>query len=180
MYKTGRLQAPASQMRRAFNLLKAHHSWDPQWTAVTATMSDSWRCVNCMKICGKTRQFCGVCGKSWHICADPIFQPRQGRQAGQRTHGTTRPTGLLSMVPNPNGQPLRSERHLHADGRPDVAASPTRRCALAKEKPKVMVQRQQWNHQPWHPFQRTRHGRNRHHPLGQLQRRHNLRKKTSS
>ena len=26
-----------------------------------------------MKICGKTHQYCGVCGKSWHLCADPTF-----------------------------------------------------------------------------------------------------------
>lgn len=27
-----------------------------------------------MKICAKSHQFCGVCGKSWHLCSDPTFQ----------------------------------------------------------------------------------------------------------
>ena len=26
-----------------------------------------------MKVCGKTHQYCGVCGKSWHLCADPTY-----------------------------------------------------------------------------------------------------------
>jgi len=35
-----------------------------------------------MKVCGKSHQFCGICGKSWHLCADPTYtsaavQPRE-------------------------------------------------------------------------------------------------------
>lgn len=34
-----------------------------------------------MKVCGKTHQFCGICGKSWHLCADPTFgAPNTQRQ----------------------------------------------------------------------------------------------------
>ena len=42
---------------------------------MTESSGHAWRCVTCMKICGKSHQFCGVCGKSWHLCADPTFVP---------------------------------------------------------------------------------------------------------
>ena len=42
---------------------------------MTESSAQAWRCVTCMKICGKSHQFCGVCGKSWHLCADPTFVP---------------------------------------------------------------------------------------------------------
>jgi len=38
-----------------------------------------------MKVCGKSHQFCGVCGQSWHICADPTFPSNAKSQQGQQS-----------------------------------------------------------------------------------------------
>ena len=77
-------------MRRAVAKLKVHHSKDTIALALVeskmAETGQTWRCVNCMKVCGKSHQFCGVCGQSWHLCADPSFPssakplPGQARQ----------------------------------------------------------------------------------------------------
>ncbi|CAL1143827.1 unnamed protein product [Cladocopium goreaui] len=44
-----------------------------------------WRCQTCKKICSATHQFCGVCGISWHLCADPSYQPPQRQSRSQRS-----------------------------------------------------------------------------------------------
>ena len=36
-----------------------------------------------MKICGKSHQFCGVCGQSWHLCSDPSFPSNAKSLQGQ-------------------------------------------------------------------------------------------------
>ena len=65
------------QFYKAVARLRQHHSRDQiALTLITSKMNTSmqaWRCATCMKVCGKTHQYCGVCGKSWHLCADPTF-----------------------------------------------------------------------------------------------------------
>ena len=77
LLKKGLICLSVAQIQRLHHILSTHHSKDPSILAflkskMTDTM-ETWRCSTCMKICGKTHQFCGVCGKSWHLVADPTF-----------------------------------------------------------------------------------------------------------
>eukprot|EP00435_Cladocopium_sp_Y103_P050690 s495_g15.t1 len=60
-------------------LASIDRAMDPQSDSNT-----TWRCGTCMKICGKSHAFCGVCGRSWHMCADPTFQSAPKSTASNR------------------------------------------------------------------------------------------------
>lgn len=80
LHKTGQ-QVSAYKLKAALASLRAHHSRDlpalRKFQRDNMDSNQSWRCVTCMKICSHTHQFCGVCGKSWHLCADPTFKGKQ-------------------------------------------------------------------------------------------------------
>eukprot|EP00435_Cladocopium_sp_Y103_P030710 s1969_g7.t1 len=60
-------------------LASIDRAMDPQ-----SDSNSTWRCGTCMKICAKTHAFCGVCGRSWHMCADPTFQSGQKSTTSNR------------------------------------------------------------------------------------------------
>lgn len=88
LHKRGLRLLSYQKLVKLVQKLQTHHSKDQTFIALIKNAMASqtyspWRCQTCKKVCGATHQFCGICGISWHLCADPTFQPppKQTRQA---------------------------------------------------------------------------------------------------
>eukprot|EP00435_Cladocopium_sp_Y103_P075511 s29_g59.t1 len=86
--KLRRANPPARTIRQK---LQAHHSKDDQFLkAISQAMAThqqtgmAWRCATCMKLCGKSHEFCGICGQSWKDCMDPSYGMLNQKDSGSR------------------------------------------------------------------------------------------------
>ena len=67
-----------------------------------------WKCLACKRIVSGTHDFCGKCGQSWQLCADPQFIPPLPQQR--------------TMSPRPNGVTILNGRSLE-NGKPHNGSS---------------------------------------------------------
>eukprot|EP00435_Cladocopium_sp_Y103_P038123 s976_g10.t1 len=79
-WRRGIRTLPAAKLVVIKRTLQAHHSKDDKFLASIDRAMDpqtiaptAWRCRTCMKLCGKTHDFCGLCGQSWRDCVDRSY-----------------------------------------------------------------------------------------------------------
>ena len=69
--------------------LQSHHSKDTLFlrhivSAMDLDKVEPWKCYQCKRVCSGYHQFCGKCGQSWELCADPAFvPPKRGQRSVQ-------------------------------------------------------------------------------------------------
>lgn len=51
---------------------------------------EPWKCLPCKRVCSGYHLFCGKCGQSWKVCADPNFvPPKRAQRSVQWTYNST-------------------------------------------------------------------------------------------